>query len=139
MSSFTRFWVTHHVIGASCCPLVVTVPATAGVMTALILLAICRTSPCRHMVLANPPNDLAESVCSPRKKCTKTTSLEDVVQDLDIIVKDYKRWTRAAGVCATAKCTDVCSLSSGFMKSTSFVYVAYMSNLISLGIRHLVK
>ena len=80
-----------------------------------------------------------QSVCSPRKKCTKTTSLEDVVQDLDIIVKDYKRWTRAAGVCATAKCTDVCSLSSGFMKSTSFVYVAYMSNLISLGIRHLVK
>jgi hypothetical protein len=43
-----------------------------------------------------------------------------------------RRWTRAAGVCATAKCTDVCSLFSGFIKSTSFVYVAYMSNLISL-------
>ncbi|WVZ75374.1 LOW QUALITY PROTEIN: hypothetical protein U9M48_023430, partial [Paspalum notatum var. saurae] len=31
------------------------------------------------------------SVYSPRKKSTRTTSLEDVVQDLDIIVKDYKR------------------------------------------------
>ena len=61
MSSFTRFWVTHHVIGVSWYPLVVTVPATAGVVTALILPAICRTSPCRHMVLANPPNDLARS------------------------------------------------------------------------------
>ena len=36
------------------------------------------------------------------------------------------------GVCAAADCTYVCSLVSGLMKSTSFVYVAYMPNLLTV-------
>jgi hypothetical protein len=39
---------------------------------------------------------------------------------------------KADGVCAAADCTYVCSLVSGLMKSTSFVYVAYMLNLLTV-------
>jgi hypothetical protein len=61
VSNFTIFWVAHHVIGAGWCPLVAMVPATAAVMTALVLLAFCRTRPRRHVVLASPPKDPAGS------------------------------------------------------------------------------
>jgi hypothetical protein len=32
-----------------------------------------------------------QSVCSPRKKSSRTTSLDDCIQDLDTLVKEYKR------------------------------------------------
>jgi hypothetical protein len=44
-----------------------------------------------------------------------------------------RSWTKADGVCAAAHCTSVCSLVSGFMKATIFVYVAYMPNCLTLG------
>jgi hypothetical protein len=42
--------------------------------------------------LASPPKDPAGSnpFAAPRKKSSKTTSLDDCIQDLDTLVQDYK-------------------------------------------------
>lgn len=48
-------------------------------------------TPPRSIGQSSKRSSREQSVCSPRKKSSKTTSLDDCIQDLDTLVQDYKR------------------------------------------------
>jgi hypothetical protein len=55
-------------------------------------------TPPRSIGQSSKRSSREQSVCSPRKKSSKTTSLDEGIQDLDTLVQDYKRLKSSRGL-----------------------------------------